>query len=117
LPKKLGVYGVYRFTTGTNIYSSIYSNLGGTLAEFTLNLTATCFACYELPRGGLKLVKSGEGSRPRPGTPAKRAQHASHVVVLVLIPIYLFTDLRLYRVGKFLKKLGAFYKKKCVVFV
>jgi len=65
-------------------------------------------------------VKSGEpaqeGPRPkaRPGTPAKRAQHASHVVVLVLIPIYVFTDLRLYRVGKFSKKLEPFYKKKCV---
>ena len=72
---------------------------------------------------GLKLVKTGEpaqeGPRPkaRPGTHAKRAQHASHVVVLVLIPIYVFTDLRLYRVGKFLKKLGAFYKKCCVVCV
>ena len=73
------------------------------------------------PPPGLKLVKTGEpaqeGPRPkaRPGTHAKRAQHASHVVVLVLIPIYVFTDLRLYRVGKFLKKLGAFYKKKCCV--
>ena len=69
------------------------------------------------------MVKTGEpaqeGPRPkaRPGTHAKRAQHASHVVVVVLIPIYVFTDLRLYRVGKFLKKIGAFYKKKCVVFV
>jgi hypothetical protein len=46
------------------------------------------------PPPGLKLVKSGEGSRPRPGTPA-RAQ-AAHVCVRccagVLVPIYVFTD-------------------------
>ena len=67
-------------------------------------------------------MKSGEpaqeGPRPkaRPGTHAQKGTTcASHVVVLVLIPIYVFTDLRLYRVGKFWKKLGAFYKKKCCV--
>ena len=53
------------------------------------------------PPPGLKLVKTGEPAQEGPRPKA----------------INVFTDLRLYRVGKFSKKLGPFYKKKCAVFV
>ena len=48
------------------LYIDLYSNLGGTQAEFTLNLTATCFACCELPKEG--------SSWWRPVNPPKKAQ-------------------------------------------
>ena len=59
------------------------------------------------PPPGLKLVKSGAGLKlVKTGEPAQEGPRPKAINV--------FTDLRLYRVGKFSKKLEPFYKKKCV---
>ena len=72
------------------LFLYIFRSLGGPVFYYYLSQHASHVGCAQCP--GLKLVKSGESSRPRPGTPA-RAQ-AAHVCVVVLVCWYLFTYLQ-----------------------